>query len=117
MKKFHWLIQLAAGIVLALLGVTLAFGAERGSALQRIEQHEQKFAVLHASLAAQFAAVHGRLDSLTSETMQGNRELRQLREQVLADLAVLKALMERIEQQRSLGEDRLHRPRPGHPFS
>ena len=110
MKKFHWLIQLAAGIVLALLGVTLAFGTERGSTLQIIEQHEQKFAVLDASLAAQFAAVHDRLDSLTSETMQGNRELHRFREQVLADLAVLKALLARIEQQRSPGEDRLHRP-------
>jgi len=109
-KKFHWLIQLAAGIVLALLGVTLAFGTERGIALQKLEQHEHKFAALDASLAAQFAAVHGRLDTLTSEYMRGNRELHQFREQVLADLAVLKALMARIEQQRSPGENRLHRP-------
>ncbi len=110
MKKFHWLIQLAAGMVLALLGVTLAFGTERGIALQKIEQHEHKFATLDASLAAQFAAVHGRLDSLTSETMQGNRELHRFREQVLADLAVLKALMARIEQRRLSGEDHPHRP-------
>ena len=29
MNQFHWLIQLAAGIVLALLGVTPAFGTGR----------------------------------------------------------------------------------------
>ena len=39
MKKFQWLIQLAAGIVLALLGVTLAFGTERGIGLHKIERH------------------------------------------------------------------------------
>ena len=110
MKQFHWLIQLAAGIVLALLGVTLAFGTERGTALQKIAPHEQKFAILDASLAAHFAAVHGCLDTLTSETMQGNRELHRFREHVLADLAVLKALMERMELQQSPGEDHLHRP-------
>ena len=77
MKKFHWLIQLAAGIVLALLGVTLAFGTERGITLQKIEQHDHKFATLDASLAAQIAAIHGRLDSLTSEYIRGNQELHQ----------------------------------------
>ena len=32
MKQFHRIIQPAAGIVLALLGVTLAFGTECGAA-------------------------------------------------------------------------------------
>ena len=56
----------------------MAFDTERGTALQKTEQHEPKC----ASLTAQFAAVHARPESLTSEYMQGNRELHQFRGQV-----------------------------------
>ena len=48
--------------------------------------------------------------SMCSHTCLAQLWSRRVCEQILADLAVLKALMTRIEQQRSPGEDGLHRP-------